>query len=83
MLLARRHDHLEQPRGAGEERREVDRHQVVEEQLSIREGLFTVKHRHARDGWFSSDGVYRFDYHRMDNAAFFVLSLGTLGGFTL
>jgi hypothetical protein len=50
-------------------------------QVSINQGTFTIKRKDAKVGWFSSNGVFSFQYGRMANAKVFLFSLDKLAGF--
>jgi hypothetical protein len=48
--------------------------------VSIGNGIFKVRRKGAKEGWFSSDGVYQFTYSSMANATLFLLALDRLVG---
>jgi hypothetical protein len=48
--------------------------------VSIANGVFTVKRLDAQEGWFSSSGVFRFDYSRVGNAQLFLFVLRKVAG---
>lgn len=51
------------------------------ESVSLAEGEFKVKKVGAKEGWFSSRGVFKFKYSTMANARLFLLALDKLAGF--
>lgn len=50
--------------------------------ISAKDGTFKIKRRDAKEGWFSSQGVFAFTYAQMANARLFLLALNRLLGYT-
>jgi hypothetical protein len=48
--------------------------------LSLQAGMFTIKRRDAKEGWFSSKGVFKFNYNSLANAQLFLFVLDKLTG---
>src|SRR5439155_2476814 len=48
--------------------------------LSLQQGMFTVKRRDAKEGWFTSKGVFKFNYNALANAQLFLFVLEKLTG---
>lgn len=48
--------------------------------VSITNGTFTVKRKDAKEGWFTSRGVFKFDYSKLANAQLFMFVLDKLAG---
>jgi hypothetical protein len=48
--------------------------------LSLMQGMFTIKRRDAKEGWFSSKGVFKFNYNSLANAQLFLFLLEKLTG---
>lgn len=48
--------------------------------VSINQGVFTVKRKDAKEGWFTSKGVFRFNYASLANAQLFLFVLERLTG---
>jgi hypothetical protein len=48
--------------------------------LSLQAGMFTVKRRDAKEGWFTSKGVFKFNYNALANAQLFLFLLERLTG---
>ncbi|HWE36350.1 MAG TPA: hypothetical protein VG406_07230 [Isosphaeraceae bacterium] len=48
--------------------------------VSIAGGVFKVKRKDAKEGWFRSEGVFQFAYGNMANARVFLLALDKLLG---
>ncbi len=51
----------------------------VIEGIQIKGGVFTIKRRDAKVGWFRKDGVFEFQYAQMPNALLFLTTLDKLG----
>jgi hypothetical protein len=51
--------------------------------VSLREGVFTIKRKDAKIGWFSRTGVFSFEYRQMPNATVFYMLVGRLLGVPL
>jgi hypothetical protein len=50
------------------------------EEFSVSEGVFTLRLRGGREGFFSSSGVYQIGYGEVANIKLFLLALDRLGG---
>ena len=50
--------------------------------VSIENGMFTIKRRDAKVGWFSAKGVFSFAYDSMANAKVFLMAVDELLGLT-
>jgi hypothetical protein len=48
--------------------------------VSINQGVFKVKRVDAKEGWFSSKGVFTFNYNALANAQLFLFVLDKLAG---
>jgi hypothetical protein len=48
--------------------------------VSINQGVFKVKRTDAKEGWFSSKGVFTFNYNSLANAQLFLFVLDKLAG---
>ncbi len=48
--------------------------------VTIHQGIFTVKRTDAQEGWFSSTGVFKFDYSNLANAQLFLFVLQKIAG---
>ncbi len=48
--------------------------------VSVQNGVFIVKRTDAREGWFSSSGVFKFDYGKLANAQLFLFVLDKIAG---
>jgi hypothetical protein len=48
--------------------------------VSIHQGVFTVKRKDAKEGWFSSSGVFKFDYGSLANAQLFLFVVQRVAG---
>lgn len=48
--------------------------------VSIREGVFVVRRIDAKEGWFTSEGVFKFDYSKLGNAQLFMFVLDKIAG---
>jgi hypothetical protein len=48
--------------------------------IQLQQGLFTVKRKDAKEGWFSSSGVFKFNYNALANARLFAFVLEKLVG---
>jgi hypothetical protein len=48
--------------------------------IQLQQGLFTVKRTDAKEGWFSSSGVFKFNYNALANARLFAFVLEKLVG---
>ena len=62
----------------GEEGRRWEAEEIA--QVSVKQGNVRIKHRNAREGWFSSDGVFKFSFDKLPNSQLFVHLCGTLVG---
>ncbi len=47
---------------------------------TIADGVYTVKSRGGREGFFSSQGVYKFSYESIANARLFQVALAVVWG---
>lgn len=56
----------------------LDRADIAQVQVS--QGVFAIRRPDAKEGWFSSKGVYKFPYHDLGNAQFFLFVLERLVG---
>jgi hypothetical protein len=48
--------------------------------VSVKQGVFIVKEVGAKEGWFRSKGVFKFDYSNLANAQLFMLLLDKVAG---
>jgi hypothetical protein len=46
----------------------------------VQQGVFTVREVGAKEGWFSSKGVFKFDYSKLANAQLFMFVLDKVAG---
>ena len=51
--------------------------------VTIEQGVFTVKRVDAKEGWFSSKGVFKFDYSKLANAQLFLFVLKNVAGISI
>jgi hypothetical protein len=49
----------------------------------VEAGQFTIKRIDAREGWFSSEGVFKFPYSQLGNAQLFLILLDKVAGVRL
>lgn len=49
----------------------------------VDQGTFVIKQHGAREGWFSSSGVFRFPYNQLANAQLFLILLDKVAGIRL
>ncbi len=49
--------------------------------LTIGDGVFKIKRTDAKEGWFSSQGVFQFRYQSMANARLFLIAIQRLLGY--
>jgi hypothetical protein len=49
----------------------------------VEAGMFTIKRIDAREGWFSSEGVFKFPYSQLGNAQLFLILLDKVAGVRL
>jgi hypothetical protein len=49
-------------------------------QVKIDQGTFSVKRKDAKEGWFTSEGVFKFPYQNLANAQLFLILLHELVG---
>jgi hypothetical protein len=52
-------------------------------EASVQAGTFTIKRIDAREGWFSSEGVFKFPYSQLGNAQLFLILLDKVAGLRL
>jgi len=48
--------------------------------VSVKQGVFIVKEVGAKEGWFRSKGVFKFDYSKLANPQLFMLLLDKVAG---
>ena len=48
--------------------------------VNLNQGIFTIKRTDAQEGWFSSKGVFKFNYGSLANAQLFAFVLDKLTG---
>src|SRR5262245_33753683 len=51
--------------------------------INLNAGMFTIKEKGAKEGWFSSKGVFKFNYNALANAQLFAFVLKKLTGWDL
>jgi hypothetical protein len=49
----------------------------------VDQGMFIIKRIDAREGWFSSEGVFKFPYNQLANAQLFLILLDIVAGVRL
>ncbi|MCI0464811.1 MAG: hypothetical protein L0Z62_48420 [Gemmataceae bacterium] len=49
----------------------------------VDQGMFIIKRIDAREGWFSSEGVFKFPYNQLANAQLFLILLDKVAGVRL
>jgi hypothetical protein len=52
-------------------------------QARVDQGMFIIKRIDAREGWFSSEGVFKFPYSQLANAQLFLIVLDKVAGVRL
>ncbi len=52
------------------------------EGMTVQSGTFTIKRTDAREGWFSSEGVFSFECGKMANLRLFLVALEALLGYS-
>ncbi len=52
-------------------------------QARVDQGMFIIKRVDAREGWFSSEGVFKFPYSQLANAQLFLILLDKVAGVRL
>src|SRR5262249_24981857 len=52
-------------------------------QARVEQGMFTIKRIDAREGWFSSEAVFKFPYSQLANAQLFLILLDKVAGVRL
>src|SRR5262249_26398099 len=50
------------------------------DRIILNQGIFTIKRTDAREGWFTSRGVFKFNYNALANAQLFAFVLKRLVG---
>src|SRR5690606_28868065 len=51
--------------------------------IAVNDGTLKIKRIDAKEGWFSSQGVFQFPYQQMANARLFLLSINRMLGYTV
>jgi hypothetical protein len=59
---------------------EIDCHADEIDQVRIEQGLVQVRRKDAKEGWFSSRGVFKFPYGSLANAQLFLILMDKLVG---